>query len=190
MQIPIILIGPICAGKTTVGEKVAKKLNIPQYSMDDMRFSYYQEIGFSKETQQNIREKQGFQGLYAYWKPFEAYAVKRILEDYKHAVIDFGAGHSVYEDIKLFQQVEKTLKPYDSLFLLLPSADREESIQILHQRLQQITDDNDIFELNKHFVKHPSNRTLAKQTIYTKGKSADTIAEEMILSIKRSESID
>ncbi|MGG3768742.1 hypothetical protein ABEU98_18170 [Priestia megaterium] len=25
MQTPIILIGPICAGKTTVGEKVAKK---------------------------------------------------------------------------------------------------------------------------------------------------------------------
>ncbi|MBY0198232.1 shikimate kinase [Priestia megaterium] len=183
MQIPIILIGPMCAGKTTVGEKVATKLNIPQYSMDDMRFSYYQEIGFSKETQQNIREKQGFQGLYAYWKPFEAYAVKRILEDYKHAVIDFGAGHSVYEDMGLFQQIEKILKPYQSLVLLLPSADREESIQILHQRLHQITDDKDVFELNKHFVTHSSNYKLAKQTIYTKGKSADTIAEEIILSI-------
>ncbi|RDZ11753.1 shikimate kinase [Priestia megaterium] len=183
MQTPIILIGPMCAGKTTVGEMVAKKLNIPQCSMDEVRFYYYSEIGFSKETQQNIREKQGFQGMYAYWKPFEAYAVKRILEDYQHAVIDFGAGHSVYEDIKLFQQVEKTLKPYQSLFLLLPSADREESIQILHQRLHQVTDDNDVFELNKHFVTHPSNHILAKQTFYTKGKSADTVAEEIILSI-------
>ncbi|MDY0940793.1 hypothetical protein [Priestia megaterium] len=118
--------------------------------------------------------------MYAYWKPFEAYAVKRILEEYKHAVIDFGAGYSVYEDIKLFQQVEKTLKPYPSLFLLLPSSDREESIQILHQRLQQITDDKDVFELNKHFVTHPSNHKLAKQTIYTKRKSADTVAEEII----------
>ncbi|MED3820270.1 shikimate kinase [Priestia megaterium] len=183
MQTPIILIGPMCAGKTTVGEKVAAKLNIPQCSMDEVRFSYYREIGFSKETQQQIREKQGFQGMYAYWKPFEAYAVKRILEEHKHAVIDFGAGHSVYEDIKLFQQVEKTLKPYQSLFLLLPSVDKEESIQILHQRLHQITDDKDVFELNKHFVTHPSNQKLAKQTIYTKEKSADTVAEEIISCI-------
>ncbi|RMA90615.1 LOW QUALITY PROTEIN: shikimate kinase [Priestia megaterium] len=182
MQTPIILIGPMCAGKTTVGEKVAKKLDIPQCSMDEVRFSYYREIGFSKETQQNIREKQGFQGMYAYWKP---YAVKRILEEYKHAVIDFGAGHSVYEDMGLFQQVEKTLKPYQSLFLLLPSADKEESIQLLHQRLQQITDDKDVFELNKHFVTHLSNEMLAKQTIYTKEKSADTVAEEIILSISK-----
>jgi shikimate kinase len=180
MQIPIILIGPMCVGKTTVGEKIAKKLNIPQYSMDEVRFSYYSEIGFSKEIQQNIREEQGFQGMYAYWKPFEAYAVKRILEEHKHAVIDFGAGHSVYEDIKLFQEVKKTLKPYESLFLLLPSADKEESIQILHQRLHQLTDDKDVFELNKHFVTHASNYKLAKQMIYTKGKSADTVAEEII----------
>ncbi|MDR7242456.1 shikimate kinase [Priestia megaterium] len=183
MQTPIILIGPMCAGKTTVGEMVAKKLKIPQCSMDEVRFYYYSEIGFSKETQQNIREKQGFQGMYPYWKPFESYAVKRILEKYKHAVIDFGAGHSVYEDIKLFQQVENTLKPYQSLFLLLPSADKEEFIQILHQRLRQVTDDKDVFELNKHFVTHPSNQKLAKQTIYTKEKSADTVAEEIILSI-------
>ncbi|MCU7738054.1 shikimate kinase [Priestia megaterium] len=185
MQTPIILVGPMCAGKTTGGEKVAKKLNVPQCSIDEVRFSYYREIGFSKETQQNVREKQGFQGMYAYWKPFEAYAVKRILEEYKHAVIDFGAGHSVYEDMGLFQQVEKTLKPYQSLFLLLPSADKEESIQLLHQRLQKITDDKDVFELNKHFVTHPSNEMLAKQTIYTKEKSADTVAEEIILSISK-----
>ncbi|MET3084639.1 hypothetical protein [Priestia megaterium] len=79
--------------------------------------------------------------------------------------------------------MEKTLKPYQSLFLLIPSTDKEESIQILHQRLLQITDDNDVFELNKHFVTHPSNQKLAKQTIYTKEKSADTVAEEIILSI-------
>ncbi|MDY0940792.1 hypothetical protein [Priestia megaterium] len=50
----------MCAGKTTVGEKVAEKLNIPQCSRDEVRFSYYREIGFSKETQQNIREEQDF----------------------------------------------------------------------------------------------------------------------------------
>ena len=110
--------------------------------------------------------------------------LKRILEEYKHAVIDFGAGHSVYEDMGLFQQVEKILKPYQSLFLLLPSADKEESIQLLHQRLQQITDDEDVLS-NKHFVTHPSNELLAKQTIYTKEKSADTVAKEIISSISK-----
>ena len=34
----IILIGPIGAGKSTVGELLAQQLNIPQVSMDDVRF--------------------------------------------------------------------------------------------------------------------------------------------------------
>lgn len=57
---PVILIGPICSGKTTVGEIISNKLDIPQCSIDDVRFDYYKEIGFSKEQQERIRKKMVF----------------------------------------------------------------------------------------------------------------------------------
>lgn len=46
MPATIILIGPMCAGKTTVGEAISKKLGVPQCTMDYVRYEYYKEIGF------------------------------------------------------------------------------------------------------------------------------------------------
>ncbi|MEH2063239.1 MAG: hypothetical protein V7K50_13415 [Nostoc sp.] len=49
-------------------------------------------------------------------------------------MIDFGAGHSVYEDDALFKRVQKVLEPYINVVLILPSPNLEESIQILNER--------------------------------------------------------
>lgn len=57
------------------------------------------------------------------WKPFEAYAVERMMADRPLAVIDFGAGHSVFEDETLFERVRVALEPFPNVVLLLPSAD-------------------------------------------------------------------
>lgn len=47
MKKDIILIGPVGAGKSTIGEMLSKKLGIPQCSLDFIRDKYYKEIGFS-----------------------------------------------------------------------------------------------------------------------------------------------
>ncbi|UHA75264.1 shikimate kinase [Paenibacillus sp. 481] len=180
MQKTIILIGPICSGKSTVAEIISNKLNIPQRSIDEIRFEYYKEIGFSADKQQEIREKEGFKGVYQYWKPFEAHCVKRILDDFPDHIIDFGGGHSVYEDEMLLQQVQAVLQPYANIFLLLPSEDVEESVRVLNERLRHVTDDPAVVELNEHFITHKSNKTLAKHMIYSNGKSADEVAEQII----------
>ncbi|MEH2239597.1 hypothetical protein [Nostoc sp.] len=85
----IILIGPISTGKSTLGKLLAQKLEIPQCSMDDVRLDYYKEINYDEELAQEIREKEGFQGIYRYWKPFEAYAVERVLSEYIAIRFDF-----------------------------------------------------------------------------------------------------
>ncbi|HEY1408430.1 MAG TPA: shikimate kinase [Promineifilum sp.] len=36
----IILIGPIGAGKSTIGRLLAERLGLPQVSMDDIRYRY------------------------------------------------------------------------------------------------------------------------------------------------------
>ncbi|MFS0782568.1 shikimate kinase [Bacillus sp. 1P06AnD] len=180
MQNEIILIGPICSGKSSVGEIISAKLGWPQYSMDDIRFRYYKEIGYSQEDQNRIRSKEGYRAMYQYWKPFEAHAVKRFLEEHKGGVHDFGAGHSVYEDDLLFGQVKHTLEPYRNVVLLLPSSDQERTIDILENRLKLVTDNQEVFDLNKHFVEHPSNYELAKHIVYTEGNTAEETAAEVI----------
>ncbi|MEM9945415.1 MAG: shikimate kinase [Cyanobacteria bacterium P01_D01_bin.36] len=181
MPLDIVLIGPIGAGKSTVGKLLAQQLELPQCSMDEKRWAYYREIGYDEAIAQQKREAGGWD-LQHYWKPFEAHAVDRILSECHRCVIDFGAGHSVYEDAHLFQRVERALAPYPNVVLLLPSADRDESIRILIERNRDLP--SNTRDINRLFVTHPSNYRLAKFTVYTKGKTPEETCKEILENIK------
>ncbi len=178
----IILIGPIATGKSTLGELLAEKLGLPQCSMDKLRWDYYKEIGYSEETQKQIAERDGFEGVYRYWKPFEAYAVERLLAEHHDCVIDFGAGHSVYEDAALFARIQQVLAPYNNVVLILPSPDWEESVRILHERTG--SPPPNAFDFNAHFVRHHSNYDLAKIVVYTAGKTPQQTRDEIFTAIQ------
>jgi shikimate kinase len=177
MKTPIILIGPISAGKTSVAECLAHRLSLPQISMDVLRTDYYLEVGYDEELAQQKRNEGGWWERYRYWKPFEAHAVARILADHPVGVIDFGAGHSVYEDEQLFQRVADILAPYPFIFLLLPSADVAESVKILASRDETA---QQLAEVNEHFLRHHSNGDLAKFIVYTKDKTPLEICDELL----------
>jgi len=174
----IILIGPMSAGKSTIARLISGKLGLPQCPMDRYRWDYYNEIGYDQEKAKQIREKEGFLGVYRYWKPFEAYAVERLLSEHKNCVIDFGAGHSVFEDDELFARVRRALEPCDNVVLVLPSPNLDESIRILRERRN--TKPGEGFDLNAHFVKHHSNHALAKHTVYTKDKTPEETRDEIL----------
>jgi len=178
MKSDIILIGPISAGKSTVGSILASKLGLSQCSMDDLRWDYYKEIGYDEELAKYKRETEGFWGICQYWKPFEAYAVERLLSEYQECVIDFGAGHSVYEDAVLFQRVKQALAPYPNVILLLPSPDLDESVKILNERNEYVPDGKP--NINEHLVRHNSNYQLAKFTVYTKDKTPTETCDEIL----------
>ncbi len=173
----IILIGPEGTGKSTIGKLLSQKLNLPQVSMDDIRWQYYQEIGWDADTQKQIRDQLGFAGVYRYWKLFELYGIERLLSEHNNCVIDFGAGHSVYENDADFARAGELLSPYKNIVLLLPSPDLDESVDILKQR-SQLTING--VEINRFFMTHYSNQKLAKQVIYTKGKTPEEIKQEII----------
>ena len=191
-QPTIILIGPMSAGKSTVGQLLSEKLSISRHSVDEFRWDYYAEIGYDKDTASAIGKAEGMAGLLRYWKPFEAYAVERMLADHSHCVIDFGAGHSVYEDEALFARVHQALAPYPYVILLLPSPDLEESIKIVNERFVQgaeaegETISDEVLMINAHFVKHPSNQKLAKLIVYTNGKTPEETCDEIVSAITKS----
>jgi hypothetical protein len=76
----------MCSGKSTIASCLAGRLNLPRYELDELRWSYYAEMGY----------------------------------------------------------------------------------------------DPDVLELNEHFVKHPSNRQLAKRVVYTRDKTPDETCEEVL----------
>jgi shikimate kinase len=131
---PVVLIGPVGAGKSTVGGLLADRLGWPHVSMDAVCFAYYAEIGHDRSSSKRRRQLDGFKDLYDSWKPFEAHAVERILADHSDAVVDLGGGHSVQEDPALFARVHATLHPVRNVVLLLPSPSLEESVRILTER--------------------------------------------------------
>ncbi len=181
MDQKIILIGPIRSGKSTLGQLIAEKSGLPIYPIDQYRWKYYGEIGYDPTLAQKIGEKEGFLGVYKYWKPFEAHAVKRLLSDTQDGVIDFGAGHSVYEDDTLFVRVQKASKPYNNVILLLLSSDLEKSVEILNDRTGGFIREG--FDFHEHFVKHPSNHLLAKKVHYIKGKSPEESRDEIVAQL-------
>ena len=178
MRPEIILIGPIGIGKSTIAELLSQKTGLPHRSMDVLRWKYYEEIGYDHDLARQKRTEEGLWGLYRYWKPFEAYAAQKLLEDFSDCIFDFGGGHSVYEDDRLFEQMREQLVPYSHVVLLIPSPDKEESIQILHERNRYDSDDQR--EVNEHFIRHHSNYDLAKFIVYTKGKDPDQVCNEVL----------
>lgn len=187
MDSTIILIGPMSAGKSTVAKLLAEKLGLPNYALDDDRWDYYKEIGYDSVEAKRIAESDaGMLGLLRYWKPYEAHAVERVLADHAGCVIDFGAGHSVYEDEALFARVQKAMAPFPNVVLLLPSPDLDESVAIVNARFSEMVKqhvdqvDPAVLGVNEQFVKHPSNHLLAKIVVYTKDKTPEETCNEII----------
>ena len=186
MKSIIVLIGPMSVGKSTVAKLLSSKLSIPRYELDDVRQRFYTEIGYSERLASKIVGDEGMQGLIRYWKPFEAYAVERAIEEFENCIVDFGAGHSVYEDPELFSRVEEALRPIKHVILILPSPNLDRSVEIVNERFSDFLVnevgkvDSELLRLNEHFVRHPSNSKLAKKTIYTEGNTIEQTCDAVI----------
>jgi adenylate kinase family enzyme len=187
MNSTLILIGPLGAGKSTVGHLLAEKLGRPQCSVDDIRWKYYEESGYDHVLASQIATSdQGAWGKLRYSKPFDVHVVERVLSEHSGGIIDFGASNSVYDDELLFSRVENALASCPNVILLLPSADMDESAEILNARLTHILKakgeeiNTELLDLNEYFIKHPSNYQLAKMVIYTKEKTPEEIRDEIL----------
>lgn len=102
MNNTILLLGPVRTGKSTLGRLLAQQLGMRNISLDEIRWRYYEEIGYNAEFARTIRQQGGLLALVVYWQLFDAYSVERVLAEYPNCVIDFGAGVGVYESQEQF----------------------------------------------------------------------------------------
>ncbi|QHT69972.1 shikimate kinase [Rhodocytophaga rosea] len=183
MRKEVILIGPMGVGKTTTALLLSEKLQIQSIGLDDIRWYYYYKQGYSIAHAKALRQEKGFRnGIYPYWKPFEASSVVAMLADFQDCVFHFGAGQSVYEDPALFAKVQDALNNCENVVLLIPSRDHAESLAYLVNRFKERgkTPDEDMVGLLKLFIEHPSNWTLAKHIVFTKDKSPSIVCDEVL----------
>src|SRR3989338_4152167 len=109
---PIILIGPIGAGKTTIGKMLAKKLGAPFYSLDEEEKTYTTPVGYDSKHHRRLKKQQGPFPAYEYARGFFDEAVVRFLQAHKNGVFDLGGGHPIVPDPEKQERIKAALKPY------------------------------------------------------------------------------
>lgn len=167
----IIIIGPMGTGKSTISEKLHKKTGLPKVSLDDRKL-----------LNNLYSERKKFRHL----KDFEFYLTTEVLSNLKErTIIDFGAGHSIYENPLMFIEMKKFLSRFSNVVFLIPSQDKELSLEICNQRIKN---DRSVgsgeLNDNKHFIYSQYNEELATIIEYTYGKSPDEICNNIIAEIE------
>ncbi|MBR1883806.1 MAG: hypothetical protein IJ809_02505 [Clostridia bacterium] len=165
----IILIGPMGTGKSTIAKLIEKKYSIERLSLDNK--GSLEEIYSNRSKYRNL-------------KNFEFMLTGTVLSTLdKPYVIDFGAGHSIYENPDLRKKMQEICKNFQNIILLLPTDDKEKNRNILNERRgfkKGSHKDKD----NYHFIVSKDNYELATKIIYEEGKSEDEIADEIISYVR------
>ncbi len=181
LHLPIVLIGPPCAGKSTISSLLAVALGLPVYATDTgVAQPYYQALGYDDQLAQQLWAEQGFQGSERYGQQFGAAVIERLLTDYPQSILDFGAGLSMYEDTAHFAHAQQVLAPYPNVILLLPSPDLDESVQILKERPRGTIHGLDS---NLYLLQHHAYADLAKIVVYTQGKTPAATCAEILQQV-------
>lgn len=177
-----VLIGPVGVGKSTLGERLATRLGLPHVELDSIANEYYGAApGWNGHTYDALMVE-SFVAAYRHWEPALAFAVERVVSDYRDCVFDLGAGHTSFLDRQLHERVASALSPFANVVLLLPSPNAATSIDVLRERCQRrghtwIHEGVDFIE---HWVTDDQNRRLAKRILYTEAQDPDALAQQLL----------
>lgn len=164
----IILIGPSGAGKTTVAKELKKKTGMPWRNLDS----------FANELRDTVfRNKNISADDFNYY--MLSTFLKKAQQNNLYGIVDFGAGHSVFDDKATSEKVRIMLKPFKNVVLLLPCEDEERALNIMAMRHKSKKKTKD----NKNFFESQCNKELATILIYENDRNPSEIADEIILRI-------
>lgn len=172
----VVLLGPAAAGKSTVGELLAGRTASGFVDLDEVADPYYLEVGWSIDRLVRRIGEVGRLAAEREWEPARAHAVERVVEDHPGSVLALGAGHASYTRPELVERVRSALVGVPHVVLLLPSPDRDVTLDALRQRSEQtkgtgwIVDGHDLLA---EWVDDQGMRSLATGTVFTDGQTPD-----------------
>jgi hypothetical protein len=179
-ETPIILIGPPAAGKSTVSGLLAARLCLPHHGLDGIELAFPPETGYDPARAAAAYEAGGMRAHLRYHQPFLAAILDDLVRERRDGIVDFGAGHSIFEEPADLARVERALAPYPNIFLLLPSPDLDESVRILRERPRSTINGIDA---NRYLIEHPAFEALATRVVYTDGHTPEETAATIARSL-------
>jgi shikimate kinase len=177
-----VLIGPAYVGKSTVGAALAERIGLGFVDLDAVGDTYYSAAGMALAEFEAQIQTRGHSLAHGWWQPARVAGVRGVLADYHASVIALGAGHTHYEDDVYFENVRELLEPFVNVFLLLPSADTGESVDILRRRSIDRGGhgwDHDGRDWLREWCESAQNRALATRTVYTAGRSVHETVDQV-----------
>jgi shikimate kinase len=173
----LILIGPIAAGKTTVGRRLAAELGCAFHSLDERELEFTRPAGFDLEHMRELFRTGGIHAEYAYRRRFFDAAVAGLLATRPAGVVELGGGHPVVPEAAAQGRIEEALAPYSRVVLMMPCADREEARRVLRGRMGPEAAEAD---LNRYALADDTLERLARYTLFTEGRSPEETCREVL----------
>ena len=167
----IILIGPMGTGKSTIAKLLASQIE------DEQRIS----LDSKGQLEGLYKREKSFNNF----KNFEFVLTGTVLSSlHRPYIIDFGAGHSIYEDEKLRNKMKIMCSEFKNIILLLPTKNNEENRKILSER-RNFKEGSHKGQDNWHFITAPNNYELATDIVYEDGKTSEEVLNEILQIIKQ-----
>ncbi|WP_051432710.1 shikimate kinase [Promicromonospora kroppenstedtii] len=179
----MILVGPLAAGKSTLGALVAERLGHAFVDIDDIAWSYCAEVGWSLGRLLERDDAVGWAAAEREWEPARAHAVQRAVAEHPDAVIALGAGYTSFTDPAWAEEVRRTLAPVPDVIHLLPSPDPERSVTVLRERAISARGKDWIIEGRDWiaaWVADPLAAEVAAATVFTDGAVPAESADQLV----------
>ena len=181
-----MLIGPACAGKSTVGELLGEALSTVHIDADHVAGRYYLEAGWSVERFRSVERRSGLLEAYRDGEQAMVFALEKVLGNHRDCVFSLGAAHTHFVTPALIDRARQILASFEHVVLLLPSPDPARSVAILRERCRAVglrSWRDAGCDLIERWVTDDCNREFATLTVHTEGQDAQDTKDEILSAV-------
>lgn len=178
----LVLIGPAGAGKTTLGEQVARRLGRTFVDLDAVAEPFYADVGWSLERLVREIDKVGRYDAEVAWEHARLHATRRAVDKSEDAVLALGAGHTTYTCPRRQQELAEVLGKARHVVFLEPFPARDDSLRELRRRSVQTKQTNWIsngHDILADWLDDPVPRTLTDHVLYTGARPVHALLDDL-----------
>jgi shikimate kinase len=179
----IVLIGPPCSGKTTVGRLAAARLGRALVDGDAASAEYYSQVGWTVGRLRALAREIGYPAAHRAWEEALIHALEQLVARGRDAVLALGAGHSHMTRLDFQERAARALAGCELVIHLRPTPDPAESVRVLRERCiadgrgDWIRDGTDMLGL---WIADGLDLRFATHVLYTAGESPEQTADRLV----------